>query len=556
MKDDQITKIWERYEKSRDFMNGKRIVAKTDENWRFYLGDQWHGLQAGGERLPMQNFVKPIIRYKVAVIAHNTITARFSDLERRPELKGVFDVLDKKFASDWERAKMDARIWKILKAAAIQGDSYMFFGTGDAADGQIIANTSVLLGDEQQPEIQKQPYIMIYERRSVEAVKREAKENGIEEADIALIGPDEEVQYMIGEKEEVKNEGKCVSVLWMERGEDDIIRIARSTKTCVYEPLHALTVTKDKKTVGGLRSYPLVNLIWEEKPNSARGQSQVEVLVPNQIEHNRTLARRSIAVKLCAYPRLVYDADLVGDNKGSLDLTGAKIEIRNPSGQNLNSIVGYISPASMSPDAKALSEDLVTVTKDLEGAGDAAVGQVNPEKASGAAIVAVRDQAALPLNEQVAAYKQFVEDLARLWYDLWATYEPNGFEVAYEKDGEEYMGIVTGEDLEGLRVDVRVDVSPDNPWTKYAEQQELSSIYAKGDIDLAEYLEASPPNAPLPVEKLKRILENRPPPAPEGVPAQGAIPAPEGVAQGAGGIPAGAPGTDEEYMRMMGAGYG
>jgi hypothetical protein len=549
MKDDQITKIWEKYEKSRDFLNGKGLVAKTDENWRFYLGDQWHGLKAGGERLPMQNFIKPIIKYKIAVIAHNTITANFSDLERRPELKEVFDILNKKFSSDWERAKMDAKIWKVLKAAAVQGESYMFFGTGDAADGQIIANTSVLLGDEQQPDIQKQPYVMIYERRGVEAVRKEAKENGLKKDDIALIGPDEEVQYMIGEKEEVKDGGKCVSILWMERGEDNIIRIARSTRTCVYEPLHALAVTRDGKSVGGLRSYPIVSLIWEEKPNSARGQSQVEALVPNQLEHNRTLARRSIAVKLCAYPRLVYDSDLVGGDGSTLDITGAKIEVKNPTGQSLNSIVSYISPASMSQDAKALSDDLVTVTKDLEGAGDAAMGQVNPEKASGAAIVAVRDQAALPLNEQVSSYKQFVEDLALLWYDLWITYEPNGFEVVYEEDGREVSAAVTGEVLDGLKVDVRVDVSPDNPWTKYAEQQELSNIYTKGDINLSEYLEASPPNAPLPVEKLKRILENRPPPPAQEVAAQGGIPA-------AGGALSGTPQTDEEYMGVQGAAYG
>jgi hypothetical protein len=548
--DEQITKIWEKYEKSRDFLNAKNLVAKTDENWRFYLGDQWHGLKAGSERLPMQNFIKPIVRYKVATVAHNSVTANFSDMSGNAPGE-IFDVLNRKFASDWERAKMDGRVWDILRSAAVQGESYMFFGTGDAADGLLTANTSILLGDEQEPDLQKQPYIMIYERRNIEAVKKEAKENGLSDTDIAMIVPDDETEYTIGEKTEVKNESKCVSVLWMERGDDGIVSIARSTKACVYEPLHKLVVTMDGEAVGGLKSYPVVNLIWERKPGNARGQSQVSALIPNQIEHNRTLARRSIAVKLCAYPRLAYISDMV-QNKDSLDITGAKIGLNGVSdAKSISSIIGYVNPANMSPDAKALSEDLVTGTKDLEGAGDAAVGQVNPEKASGAAIVAVRDQAALPLNEQVASYKQFVEDLALLWYDLWSTYSPNGFVVEYEEDGERMRAQVSAEDLEALKVSVRVDVSPDNPWTKYAEQQELANLYAKGDITLEEYLEASPPNSPLPVEKLKRILANRPPPAP-----QQAMPgAPQGAPSS--GVPGqGMPQSDEEFMAAMGGGYG
>jgi hypothetical protein len=115
---------------------------------------------------------------------------------------------------------------------------------------------------------------------------------------------------------------------------------------------------------------------------------------------------------------------------------------------------------------------------------------------------------------------------------------------------------VSAKDLEALKVNVRVDVSPDNPWTKYAEQQELSNLYAKGDISLEEYLEASPPNSPLPVEKLKRILANRPPPAPPGqVPGAPPGPADAGAPAGAPGAP-GMPGTDEEFMAAMGGGYG
>ena len=33
----------------------KNILQKTERNWRFYVGDQWHGLESGGEELPKMN---------------------------------------------------------------------------------------------------------------------------------------------------------------------------------------------------------------------------------------------------------------------------------------------------------------------------------------------------------------------------------------------------------------------------------------------------------------------------------------------------------------------
>ena len=54
-------------------------------------------------------------------------------------------------------------------------------------------------------------------------------------------------------------------------------------------------------------------------------------------------------------------------------------------------------------DAAALQGELVVMSRELEGASDAATGQVDPTRASGEAIKAARDQSAMNLNEQTAA---------------------------------------------------------------------------------------------------------------------------------------------------------
>jgi hypothetical protein len=172
-------------------------------------------------------------------------------------------------------------------------------------------------------------------------------------------------------------------------------------------------------------------------------------------------------------------------------------------------MISYLNPAQISPDAGAYSADLLGNTRELAGAGDAATGQVDPTKASGAAIIAVRDQAALPLNEQLAAYKQFVEDLALVWFDIWTTYNPNGLEITYQEQGQDIAEVIPAAELAGMEVDIKIDVSPDNPWSKFAQQQQLDNLLQGQYISFEEYVEALDDNGSVPKGKLTAIVEKR-----------------------------------------------
>ena len=72
------TDIWQKYEKCKEYADKKSIVSKTERNWNFYIGNQWKGLKSGGEDLPMMNFIKPIVQYKVSSVAQNAMTAVYN----------------------------------------------------------------------------------------------------------------------------------------------------------------------------------------------------------------------------------------------------------------------------------------------------------------------------------------------------------------------------------------------------------------------------------------------------------------------------------------------
>lgn len=503
------TDIWQKFELSKDYEDKKRLLQRTERNWNFFVGNQWKGLNSFGEELPVLNFIKTIVQYKISSVAQNAMTAYYSDMENRPEVAEVYKALNLYWRQCWEKSKMNEMCWRMLKSAAIQGDSYFYWHDGNTLDPpQIIPNTSIHFADENIDDIQDQPYIIIEERWDLEAVKKYAKENGISEEDIKLISADDKTERQLYNKEEVRD--KVTVLLYMTRNDNGVVETGRSTEAVIIEPLEAKVNQNGVGEIkGNLTVYPVINYVWEALPNTARGVGEVEMLIPNQLELNKTLARRSMAVKMAAYPRLAYDATAVG-NPEDLDKVGAPIAVQGGSAQSINQMIAYLNPANISSDALQLSNDLLQTTKDLAGASDYALGNINPEQASGTAIIAVRDQSQVPLNEQVSRFKQFVEDVSLLWVDLWIVFNSDGITFEYEdENGQKIPVTLSQEDLEGLKPTVMIDVSPDNQWTKLAEQQSLDTLLQLGQITLEEYIECTPENSSVPKGKLQQVMNKR-----------------------------------------------
>lgn len=516
----ESTKYWRLYEKGIDYIRQKNLITRTNRNWNFYIGKQWEGLESGGEELPLLNFIKPTIKHKVSTVSQNNMVANYSDLEGRDELADVYKELNSLFSACWEKANMDMELWAMMKDAAVTGDGILYFGTSDVSDVQRLNNTAVLYGDESNPDVQQQPYIIIAQRLAVGAIKKIAQENGLDDEEIQKITADQETENVIGNKSEVEEdassgEAKATCIIYM-RKKDGIVHVAQCTKTVVFEPEYPVASRKGKdgSVVRGMNLYPLVKVSWEDFPNSARGMSEVEQLIPNQLEINKTLARRSLIIKLTAFPRIAYDASAI-NNPEDLDKVGAKIEMSTGGAQSINQAVAYLNPAQSNSDPKNYADDLLSLTQELSGSGETAMGNINPNRVAASAIIAIRDQAALPLNEQVAKKTTCVEDLAKLWVEIWAVYHPEGIEVRMEETDEitgekiQRMVTITKEELDRLKPDIRIDTSQDNPWTKEAEQNWLDGVLDKQHISFEEYIKVSPEHGIIPKNKMQALFEER-----------------------------------------------
>ena len=501
--------IWSKYQKSLDYLRLKNVKEKTDKNWNFYVGKQWEGISVkegtNKDELPQMNIIKPVGRYKVSVLAQRKMIARYTDLKTYtdPEVQArnaeICKQMSTVFADSWQKSKMDGIVRKMLKASFIQGDSYVYFGDEDInKKPTVLPNTSVLLGDENITNIQAQPYIIIRQRLGVEVVKAKAKENGISQDVCDTIVGDSDTVEEIVNTYEVSD--KVTSIVYMQKI-DGIVNVARTTKNVVYEEFHPIQQKKEDKYEGrGQKLYPIIAMIWEEKPNTARGISEVEQMIPNQLEINKNLVRRGMSIKISAFPRLAYDLSAI-QNESDLDTVGAKIGVNGGDARSINQMVSYLQAAPIAGDAKIFTDELMANTRELAGAGEFATGNINPERTSGAAIVAIREQAQLPLSEQQSMVEEFVIDKALIDYDRLVTFNT----------GDVPMGdvVMPMSELAMIEPDIKIDISDDGAWSKALEQQNLDSLLEREYITFPEYIDLIPESANLPKTRILAKLDER-----------------------------------------------
>ena len=349
-----VKELWSQYQKCDSVMRQMGINGDTEQAYRFFEGDQWYGLESGGEQMPVYNFISPIIKYKTSMVAMNNIAINYSAPTASEYVSRACAQLSKLALAKWERLKMDSKCWDVIKSAMIAGDAYAYFYNGDG-DCQIIDRTDIMFADETEPDISKQNYIFIKERLLVNEARELAKQNGVKNfEDIVADG---------------ECDGKCTGVLKLQLKDGDLY-YTRFTQNVIYQPT---------KVIKNLGVYPVASFICAKKRSSARGIGEVLPIIPNQIEVNRNLARRLLNAKLTAYSRLVYAADRI-TNPQTLTEVGTAIEVDGGGVSSIKDAITYLTPSSMSPDAKMLSDELLAVSKELAGAGMLRLVILTPHK--------------------------------------------------------------------------------------------------------------------------------------------------------------------------------
>lgn len=510
------TTTWQLYEKGKNFLRQYNVYSDTDRNYRFYNGNQWEGAKIEGIEQAQYNFIETIVNYKVSTInqnlwAINYSSENFDTKEFRQTAEETCKMLNRKAAKVWEKDQMDYKVRIISDDAAINDEGLIYVDYDEETQdpvNEILNKNNVQFGNEQSSDIQSQPYILISQRLPVSTAQLMAEQNGVSSEKVKYIVGDSVTFEEAGDDSKLEKDNMCtvVTKLWKQ---DGIVHYSKATRF--------VDLKEDEET--GLSLYPITHFIWKEKKGWSRGEGEVRSLIPNQLELNKTLARVLLSTKNCAFPQKVANIEKIA-NPEAINTVGGTIKIMGGNSvDDVHRVFGYVQPTTMSSDVNRLMTDLIQITRDLKNSGDIATGGINPEQASGKAILAIQEASQQPLVKQLTGLKRFIEDLARIWLDMWTVYTPDGMtleeEITDPMTQETVVNLVDipSTVLENLEGTVKVDITPKGAFDKYARELSLENYLKEGLFtaqrvnELKYYAEALPDDSVAPKQEILDICE-------------------------------------------------
>lgn len=554
----KLTTIFAQYRKIKDYLTSKGYFTQMEKNYNFYMGDQWKGLESGNQAMPMDNIIASICNYKIGNVNQNNMTIVYSSenvdeedfkeieytdetgqvqtTSKRKIYEKAVELLNKNANTFFESNNLETEMWDYNTENCISGMvcMYIYKDENDLERAEMVEGNNIYFSDENDPEIQNQEFILITFRRPVEQVREEARRNGLSEDEIQQITADNDTDEQIGNKQETEvGSGKVLCILKLYKKTKKVkktekrtiqdengneveveVEVGTETRTTVHMVKSTKNVVYVKETDLGLTLYPLSKMIWIREKNNARGRGEPQDKIPNQIEINQTLARRDIAIQMSAYPKLAYLRKRI-QNPGSLNKVGVAIAVEGEAVSDIRNTIDYLNPTQVSPDAKNFSDELSSKTKDNASASDAALGTIDPEKASGRSVIAVRDAAAVPLNIHVARYKMFFEDIARILFDFWQNVDVEGKRIIIEETDEETgktnvsVEVIPHDVMTQLKIKVKVNVAQTDPYSIYAQEEMWDNLFVRQAITFEEWVDGLSDNSKYNKAKLEEIVRNR-----------------------------------------------
>ncbi len=492
------TKAWQQYESGCAYKRRIGLYETARLNERFLRGDQW---QSNGGELPRPvfNILRRIIDYMTSTVLSKKVAISYSDEDipfcssdaEKKALKKAVSILEKNTAFRWESCKMDRVLRQALIDAAISGDGvvYSYFDP-DLHSGQIykgdivtknIDNVNLFVADVNMADIQSQEYIILSGRSSVGSLRKEAVAGGMSKAEAeSLIVPEDDLSGESGigmlasnelEGEDEERKATFLIKFWKANG---YVCFEKSVRNCVIK--HVKTPCK---------LYPVAYFNWYPTKNSFHGTAPITGLIPNQRFINSGYAMVMKHMTDTAFSKVIYDKTKIPEWTNEVGEAIAAV-----GSTNVSDAVSIIEPGKLEEGYLELLKDTIATTKDMMGATEAILGNINPTNAS--AIIAIQEASKVPLLQIKDAISGFAEDIANIWADMMCAYYPNERLVPYIDNGDLIAVPADFTKLRNTLIKATVEISDPDRFSVAFNQTVLDKLLDGGHITFTEYLERLP----------------------------------------------------------------
>ena len=493
------TEEWADKTSGEDYNNRLGYYGATDLNWMMYNDKQWVGINTAELPKVTLNFIKQGVNYLIASIMSRPIKAEFNadnipeplpdstdpeDVKNR-ETRSIIKKLTQAAEMKWEKDRMPKKLRMLLLDAANSGDmcAHVYWDKrSNDFKTDVIDGAQVMFGNPNTDELDRQPYVLIVGREMVSHLKSEAKSNKVAKDKIDRIVSDEETEYQIGERGKIELDGassgskKATYIVkyWLEE-ESGHILWNKSTRFC------SIASNVDS----GLTRYPIVWGNWSTVKHSYHGNGPISGVIDNQITVNQMYAMCAYWMRMQAFGKVIVDSTKIPEGKWSNKLG----EVIYADG-SVNDIVKQLDAGQFNSAILAVADTIVRYSKEFIGANEAALGNANPEQASGTAIMMSAKQAAIPHANVLENLTQFIEDLYLVWGEFFQKkYTNRDLFFKDWKSGKLQNYSFDKEDISSAILSCKVNVGPSTVWSEPLLMQNLDNLLKMQAVTPSQYYE-------------------------------------------------------------------
>lgn len=454
-----LSRILYAKEESPTVAMNEAFTYECKEYERFYLGEQVDG---GG---PVMNITKRICDYVISTLCSKEYTISYT-LDGAPRgyfegdtARGIIDELGRMILYKNDKESLEKLLFSMVRDAVIYGTGilYTYFDKGNSHEVQTkaIEPYRVIPADIGEADIERQRYILIRGRTQARLLSEEAKSRGLGKG--------------IYEELKEKSCGECSDFWLMLYKEGGTVRY-------IKESCGILISYGDT----GLLRYPLVTFKPIPRKGSFYGVSYVKGIIPNQRYINESYAMLMKHMQETAFSKVVYDKSRIPEWSGE-----PGIAIAAHGGGNLADCVSVVGCGRLEDGYIELTHDIAERTKELYGATETALGNVEPTNTS--AIMAVKEASEGQLRGCIILLTAALEEQARVWADAACAYF--GGRSIYSCNGNAMVDL---RKLKMLSLRCRTEVSDRSRFGSSVAMEVLNKLFEAGAISAAEYLKRIP----------------------------------------------------------------
>lgn len=485
-------------------------LAAWQEFEEMRIGHQWPSATPRTRHLPRPvfNIIELMVNHKLAQVLNENMKIVFlpeGRMDLQPE-QGQAARFYTRFAEMvWQDLNFGEIVEQALDNAATYGCGiwHFYWDAKKAGRGpfkysggiaaEVIDPVNCYFGNPQQRDVQKQPWILIASREEVAKLRVMAKANGLPEMGICADRLGLEFASEAA-RNELDEQAKATLLTRYFRGENGHIYYAQAAAGQLITP----------PTDSGLTLYPLEVMSWKIRKNSIYGISEVEGAIPNQKGLNFVMAMMMLSVQDTAWPKILTKPGAL--NQQLTNVPGEVVVDHYGVGDGIK----YLAPAPFSGAALSLVDHIYDLTRGISGLHQVATGEIYNPQMSGAAIVALQQASAMPVEQIKKRFVRALVNIGRIWEDFFKhKYNTSRMLVLENAEGRGERPIrFTPADYVEVPMDLKIDVGPGTSFSDVLMMTNLENFLEKGHISFEEALEFMPDSAvPFRAQLLEQIRQ-------------------------------------------------